>query len=743
MTVNLANKARITFSKPSLGIIRHLGWCTEISAGDIAIPKTGYNIIVGGDIGAVEQGAITTAKESRVKNLRYEPNQKCLLLDLDIDFKNMGGIEGALIGAFTSEDGVSGGSCTGGNFRIVTLQDFATKVLSQENINAVNFLVTSSANFGVNQGFLFWWNKYINKNIKNTNWSITLLQGAVDRIIIEFQPNKKIIVSRIWTYRSSDFPPTPKTETEKWEVELPAGYKNSEFGFDYMHLEFVGEFMLLSMTGKKDPVALKCKNFDFARDRNGRSFPVLSRARASLQLKASGAWGAIGLSRLFYMRSGQYISDWFMPQGGISGNVTGVFLKAFCPVGTGFGGVNFPGGGFGNILVEGLSTGRPSGRLRYGFSFLSPSGQNTPWFSLMRLQEPRARRTADGTATILENDILRFSQSTSVNKDGSFGDDRTTLDITCLRGVYNTLFSKRNSQVRIEISPGTNIYSTLATHYTTHNRMSRPSHDTFTLSIDSESIIKRLRLTPILRAESFDARGWRHTDLIKYLIQDLGGITFIGDDDQTSPVLAGSPFESRPNWAFNIGASLWECIEIVRKYSGWCLYPTVDGRIRYKPMPTVTSRVDYTLNIPARCVGIEYDITDTWRTRFYVRGVAAWGDTLGKYKEGDGIMAYKTNDVLEEIIGETRMAWIFEPAYSNIATVKNACNKLYDWYSGIHKFIHLKIENAHEYINVSVFDVFNVIDNEVPAINGRYIVIQKTWDMDLVRRDLFLDLMSL
>jgi len=343
------------------------------------------------------------------------------------------------------------------------------------------------------------------------------------------------------------------------------------------------------------------------------------------------------------------------------------------------------------------------------------------------MKDAQTRSSVTPSSNTLNSDIVSYQEDITGNKDGSFGDWTSRTIVTMYETYRDTIFTGRNAKMTLNLNPGDGSVQR-AVHYADTLEISRSEPGDLTLDISAQSIVKRLKLTPILRPESFDDRGWRHGDLMSYLAT-LGGVTLNADTYTSDPLLPASGLADRPNWQFNPGVSIWDAMNTVREYSGWLLYPDNNNELTYKPFPTSASTPDWTIDCQT-CLDLKYTIGDLARTRFMVLGQAGADDSAGRFKAGDGIMVYKTNSTLETALGESRPLWIFDPALSNLTMVNNTVNKLHDWYSALHKIVSFTIPDfngvdsaAKKYSSMTLNQVVTISDADIADIDGVYMLV--------------------
>lgn len=653
--------------------------------------------------------------ESLDDDLYFEPNSGAVMLRPDISLASM------VLG--------TGYTTTGGSWEIVTVPGQKTaagvagnlNLLHQKDVTAKSWNITGTG-FAANQGFVFYWSKYATPSGSTPKFSILLGTGILDCIFIELFPGEKITINHLNILGG--------VVTQTWKKEIPANFTPQDIAINSLVCFFVDNYIILGFNGIEKTIALKCNSVDLT-DKNAETYPGISSA-GSLVIAGDGS-GVFGFKKMAYPKSGNLVSPYFSPGCQPSASTTAKITKSIQPIGTsvtGYFADDKP------VEIEGTDgSGTPTGRLRYGFT-LRGDGTITPYLYSWRIKDAQTRISAAGGVQTLTGYLVEYNENISGNKDGSFGDWTSVLDITCYPaiaagwegGIYQNIFTSRNAQVAINLNPGDG--SVLrATHYVDIATVGRPEHNSINLYVEAQSIVKRLKLTPVSAAESFDDRGWRHGDLMAYLAS-RGGVTILNSagsplsaaDYSTDPLLPASQEKDRANWQFNPGASLWDAMLMVREYSGWCLYPNNAAQLIYKPFPTTADTADWTLDMED-FMGVRYAVTDLARTRFMVIGQAGADDATLEIKKGDGILSYKTNSALETLMGESRPLYYLDPALGSVEQTDNMCGKFHDHYTAIHKLAFFEVPNFKAYKTMQLYQVVAISDATVPDVDGKYLII--------------------
>jgi len=698
----MAVSASVVFGgKPTLGVISHAGFAME---------QKGKDVLTSLD-----------------QNLFYEPNSGAVMLRPDLELKSMGGSSPS----WTDGD-ASAVTATGGSWELVTMPGMPElKLLHQKDTTASEWSLVSTSNFGENQGFLVYWLKHVtSSDLDDSSIWFAAIKESYSSIWVKIHPREKIDIYRIYD-----------GITTHWEREIPINFlpTDSQKETTFLVGFYVGDYLILGINGLENTLAIKIQGFEYGTDANGNKYPVLTSvdvlppyAGSRFEVWGSGA-GVFGFRRMKYSvstttppYSGKLISPYFMPGVSPSASTVAKITKSIQPTGSSILGAFSDGK---PVELEGVGgSGALTGRIRYGFIFRG-NGNVTPYAYNWRIKDPLTRITADGSTQTLTSDVLYYREDITGNKDGSFGDWTSNFKITCYSTYYDTVFTSRNAKMVISLNPGTGA-TQRCTHFADTLTVNREDLGTFELEVAGQSVVKRLKLTPILRAESFDDRSWRHGDLMKYLCYNLGGVTIVNSagsvlsasDYSSDPLLPISQEKDRANWQFNPGTSIWDAMNTVREYSGWALYPDNSGQIVYKAMPTSAADANWTIAIGDVGLNVKYTIGDLARTRFMVLGQAGSDDSAGRFKKGDGLLVYKTNSTLETEMGESRPLWIFDPALSSVAIVNKMCNQLYDYYTSLHKIISFNVTDFKAYKTMQLYQVLSITDSKVPDVDGKYLI---------------------
>lgn len=726
-----ANKAQLDFAKPTNGLISKIGF---------ALVKSGFDIKDWGSIGQTPAGV-------NDNQLFFEKNSGAILLqpDLELAFTSMSGGFGYMsdsVGDATEKITFSTSVPVG----IDPIWKPAVTLLHQSAISgSIN---ATTAALEENQGMMVWWDNWKNLGDVDTDATDTdvamIVQfnqaGTIGSDIIKMKIffNKTVHIERTWSIPIADTQPVQyTTETQEWDVDFSKGYDN-DADFNTLTFMFIDKYMIIGFNGLNNYVALKCRKFDIGTDLNSKSYPILSRDDSTFTLIRAGAL-LFGMKKITYKATGSYVSDWLKPTYDIDSisTIEATMTKGVKPLDTDI------LGPFQNDMVVALETTGAylndilTGRIRWGIKLKTVDTAKTPLFYSWMIQDPVVRDDATSDSFQITSAIESYVENCYANKDGSFGDRTGSMTLNSIvSGFQTNVFNARNYQIDCKFQlRDAGAFTTRARLFQDVHEVSNPTKDTFTLSVEALGIIKRLKKTPVLNSVAFDHLGWKGTDLIKYLIEDLGGVTLTIDATlaQLNDLVAlpVSEDRSKPNWQFSPGVSLWDAANTVRAWMGWALYPTLTGgSVTLKPMPTSSSSADYTIVVEDETNNIRYIVSDIAKTRFLIIGKSG-KNVEGQYKVGDKIMAYKTNATLENTIGETRPLWLCDPALSSIEMCEAITNQLYDWYTAIHTTVSFIIDDARSYFEggFGVYDVLALSDTRVPAIDGKYVVLGYTFDV--------------
>jgi len=358
----------------------------------------------------------------------------------------------------------------------------------------------------------------------------------------------------------------------------------------------------------------------------------------------------------------------------------------------------------------------------------------TPLLYRFKIRDSQVRISGSNPSIPDLTDYIRYyNEKISSNKDGSYSEGNSTLDVDCRESFYQNIFQAKSPLISYYITPmGIETEILRARHLADLISIHRPESGKTTLHIEARDVVKELRLTPILESESYDDRGWKHGDLMKELA-DKAGIEIICSDYSFDPLLPVSENTKNPALQFQKGANIWEAMLKVRSYSGWLLYPNNEGKLVYRPRPTNSDSADWTIDAStAKILNVEYQITDIWRTRFLIGGKAGKDNLIGdyKYQAGDNLVGGGYHKVLENEIGRSRPIVELDMINADWQTIEKVIKNYFDIYTGKNIFFSFEIQDFENYFNMFLYQVINYTDSDISYINGKYLITSLSIIMD-------------
>ena len=673
-----------------------------------------------------------------VSKLFYEKNSKAIILRPDLKLKSM--MEG------------SGYSTTGGSWKAKTIPGQPSlNLLHQYDIASEGWKVKSDADFKGNQGYIFYWQKWVTKTNLSSAITISVGKGVSNGAVTLFlKPREKMYVQ---------YYPTSGESYGQWNVAIPKSFYSTDTLANSLNILiclFVNDFIILGFGGLDNVIALKCNKYGLIKDKNKKEYPLLTPENGYLEITASGAI-LLGFKKLTYEEAGSLATPIGYPGYVVTENLSLDITKAIVPTGCSITKKGHAGGN--DPEDEGVSVGG-SGREAiekfgvYGVLSLAGDGNSTPYLYQFRISAPPARISQSVSAQALTTDIKSYEENMSGDKDGNFSGSSISAAVICKvidgRLTHTNLFRSKAPEVRHYLKlRGQESEVLRGVHKLAVKEIGRPLWNKFDLNLESQDITKRLREDPILISENFDEKiekeEWTHTDLMEELGKRAGVNIRCADvsADKTVPAsyhyLQPSGDTEKPNWQFNRGVFYWDAMQRVREFSGWLLYPDNDpsnlGGLYYCPKPTSDSPVKYSLNADNDIVSnVFYRLIDLYRSRFMILGIAAkdsaeleGGDYSNKswqYKKGQVLCGQALSPQLEAEIGESRpLIWV-DPAFTDWKSIGIAILRLYNYYTIEHFAPVFQINNFEDYQDLHLYDLIQWMD-ETKDYNGSKLVDDK------------------
>ena len=673
-----------------------------------------------------------------VSKLFYEKNSKAIILKPDLSLASMDRSK-------YSRDPASW------ELRTILGQP-ELKLEHQYDVGAKRWKIDSDpADFLANQGFIFYWQKWVTPKGSSSGISISLSVGE-DFIGIYLEPRQKIYVKQKCEISG-------EVHEQTWEKQVPSSFYPTETvgnSLNVLICLIVGDYIILGMGGLENTIALKCQKYNTATDKNDKGYPILTPANSGIQIIGDGAI-LLGFKKLTYEEAGSLATPIGYPGYVVTENLSLDITKAIVPTGCSITKKGHAGGN--DPEDEGVSVGG-SGREAiekfgvYGVLSLAGDGNSTPYLYQFRISAPPARISQSVSAQALTTDIKSYEENMSGDKDGNFSGSSISAAVICKvidgRLTHTNLFRSKAPEVKHYLKlRGQESEVLRGVHKLAVKEIGRPLWNKFDLNLESQDITKRLREDPILISENFDEKiekeEWTHTDLMEELGKRAGVNIRCADvsADKTVPAsyhyLQPSGDTEKPNWQFNRGVFYWDAMQRAREFSGWLLYPDNDpsnlGGLYYCPKPTSDSPVKYSLNADNDIVSnVFYRLIDLYRSRFMILGIAAkdsaeleGGDYSNKswqYKKGQVLCGQALSPQLEAEIGESRpLIWV-DPAFTDWKSIGIAILRLYNYYTIEHFAPVFQINNFEDYQDLHLYDLIQWMD-ETKDYNGSKLVDDK------------------
>ncbi|MCD6220705.1 hypothetical protein J7K25_00905 [bacterium] len=639
------------------------------------------------------------------------------------------------------------------------------KKVEDEEGNPCIWRIDTDKVFKENQGFVVWFSKYLLPH----NWNsclifqladradgksekgIRITIGNLQRELAKQYPyvsnpekqSQEILIEQWNTKMLPTWPPRSEPKTQKQIFSLPSNFNLYEWSGEYKVLIvfIVDRYIVVGFNGLENTVAMKCNDYETGIDENSNSYPVITGENSMLSIWGYGAI-LIGFKKLHFEKEGRVVTPVFLSPEVLDSPAiedtkkivfegTSIEKEGRAKTENGIDKVK------GVITLKGVpvldrslspltddeynSLSNEEKRERDYLEYLTSVTEKTPYLYRFKVSHPIVRTTATGEVPeSLKEDILSYDESISGDFMGRFSGASTSIEITCYKDFYKSIFLSKNPLIKIFLRPyGKDEYFLRATHYVDKTTFKIEGKNRIRLVLQGKDITKELELINLKNSMSFDDKKWTHIDLVRYFIEELGGIELIVEGEEESFLPTNI---EKPNWEFKAGTNVWECAnELVEDYF-WLLYPSRDGKMIYKPRPDNNSPVKYTINKDIDIVGSpEYSIPDVWKTRFSVIGKA--GEDSDEYKKGEILVGLAYNKQLERELGRSRIAKPLQKSiYSDWGIIEKAINHLWNIYTGNNINLSFQLRNFEDYADLYLFDVIEWQDNDFPEVSGKYLI---------------------
>ncbi len=524
-----------------------------------------------------------------------------------------------------------------------------------------------------NQGVTVWLARNLLPEGKTPQVTIHLLtlddEGRPSTgIIVEITPGKE---AKIAHYTGGEqegegsIPPA-LPERVQWEtVTLPENQPLYEWGGGatvYTILP-LGRWIILGVNGIEQAVAVPARAYRTASDADGRPYPVLMEAGASLWIHGQGQ-AMVGCKPAVFERTGEFLTPLVFP--GYRLAAPAVEAARSRPRGgelvlTGLGEGRRMSGGAAEIGPLGTSDGEYGyyARVLLAGPPLNPEGDeyqrrvtmHTPLLYRTRIHDARVRRAATGSppADIAE-EISRLTLSYALGNDGAWQGAGGTLDLLCTQRRYPEFMSGMTPLARIYLTLNAAEEQALAAMLLTEPEEARPRANETTLKFKLQDIAWRLRQVPVLESISYDDWGLTDIELMEELCRLAGVNLEVPAGEEGVPLPLGEE-SKEPAWALTPGTRVWDFMLKVAGAGGRLIYPkqgSADTLIYRSRLTVAPVHADYTLDTgPAR--DLQCSRAGTPRTRITVVGRA--GASTTEHREGDKLVGIWRHRSIEEQLG--------------------------------------------------------------------------------------------
>jgi hypothetical protein len=565
---------------------------------------------------------------------------------------------------------------------------------------------------------MVWWKKYATPAAGSPNITIKLeklVSGSdYEGFYVEIQPGSKIRITQKVAVLDTTVTAGYTIKSEIRDVLLPKGYGNSEFSVENLIVLFSEKNIILGFDSLDNALVIPIENYQTVVDASDMVYQYVTSAGCTLKVSGDGS-ALIGFTKLTYATTGSFTTPIYYP-GYIVTTSLGIDKKAVIPTGAGLS-ITYHGGGS-DIDTEEVTASDAEKQGVYFNAWFTGSGNVTPIYYKIALRQAPTRISMSGSAQELATQIIEFKQTLSGSKDGSFSGGNITATVSCEAAFYPNIFMARSPQVAYYLQLiGQSAETLRDTHYIDIKEVSRPENGQFLMDVCSRDITKELELTPMLESTDYDrqiqAGSWKHTSLMSALA-DRAGVTLTATAAAaTDPVMPYVVDDNNAMWQFQRSASLWECMNRVRDYSGWLLYPNSSGALIYKPRPTTATTEDYTWDCNALPItDIRYKLIDLYRTRFLVRGKAG-ADNTGAYpyKKGDNILGMGYHAGLETQLGRSRVMVILDQSLNDWDSIERTVDAVYDYYTGDPFYVSFTLNLPETYPALWLYQIIKWSDS--------------------------------
>jgi len=594
------------------------------------------------------------------------------------------------------------------------------KVWHQRNVEA-DWSITKKGYFTDNEGLVFWWSDWARSPSGKLYIEISLCNSVGAGIDMRIGQGRD----------SAVFVASEKGESGLemiWHGLLDtrmSGFQGSDW--NSLTIMFVGKNIIFGTSGFDKRIVIPndkigINPFKAKKDTNGVYYWNFVDTDTRLEIKGSGKI-MCAFNKLQFYSFGSIVTGWISmvkePTMIPTIDICGKLVQEGTTITPGeiFDGETMAGGGYRFRAQVGMAT--------------SKEGV-TPLLFSWNIKTPQVRTTAPGVPFKPEVDILTYREAMSEGNNGQYNGGDIEFGFTCYDFYYSNVTASRGHSVSVELSPYTDFPKIKRGAYGIDIiNIKRPEFNVMDVMVKARDNVKRCELSIIWESEVYDLlpdEQRRHYNIMEKLAERAGVSISIPIKPLTDPILPKSE-DKKPNWQFQRGATIWECMEIIRQFSGWILYPNEEGVLVYRERPTsvVPAKFSFTHQ---DFQDLEVEIVDYVRTRTIVLGIAS-GDTT-VYKKNEIIGAYLIDSKLETELGETRIGFYAQPMLGNMGVIRQTCAGIQNWYTRPHRKIKFTIPDMKNYIteekNIWLYDVIEYGEDAVyrndrlSDVYGKYLI---------------------
>lgn len=568
-------------------------------------------------------------------------------------------------------------------------------------------------------------------------------------IIIEITGGREAKVGHYVTLDSVSSWPPRKVQRTQWEsVTLPTNEPIYDWEGDPVvySVFMVGRFIILSVNGLTNTVAIPVRNYHTGEDQTGRKYPVIMPAGASLYIEGRGQ-AMLGMKSSHYEAEGEAETPLVYP--GYQLNEPEVKVTQSRLHG---GEITKLGLGDGKEKIGGVVEEGPLSDSDENMGYYARIGlkspvidtreeyygrvtPTTPEVYRTRIYDKRFRVTAPlPSREPVENDILSYRESASVSVTDGWGNSSFDIKVIGVEDEYPSLVSAKMPLSKIyfahrgseeESEPVLQAVAILS-----QPSISIKNSGDISIDLVGADITSRLDQMPIMENLSFD--DWQYTDI--ELIQELAGMAGFNIElgDIEGKDLPSAPVGREPIWQFSPGTSIWYAMKQVVNISGRVLYPKRGelNTLVYDRYPRADDDADWVFNRKTSPVGwLKYGVKNRWKTRIYVVGRA--GEDTEEYREGDKLVGVWKSKDAEEAIGWDLPHIEVNDNLTTWAGVQAHGDKLDRDFNGENVSVSFDLQDARDYMSLYPYQVFVWEDEKHPDLHGKkFMVLSRSFHAD-------------